>query len=83
VVRPRATNVCDRIAFLFPFEKPASGEIRGMSYRLDGRGTIELDPWPLATPSLQGLVTAFEADSHPGELVPVVVPFELRPAALA
>jgi hypothetical protein len=24
-------------------------------------------------------VTAFEADGYPGRLVPVVVPFELRP----
>jgi hypothetical protein len=73
------TNVCDRVAFLFPFEEPAAGDVRGISYRLDGLGTVELDPWPLATPSMSGLVTAFEADGYPGRLVPVVVPFELRP----
>ena len=77
------TNVCDRIAFEFPFEEPASGEVRGIAYRLDGRGMIELDPWPLATPSLRGLLTAFEDDGYPERLVPVVVPFEVRPVAVA
>jgi hypothetical protein len=77
------TNVCDRIAFAFPFEEPAGGEVRGIAYRLDGRGTIELDPWPLATPSLRGLVTAFENDGYPERLVPIVVPFEVRPVAVA
>lgn len=74
------TNVCDRIAFLFPFEEPASGTVRGISYRLDGHGDVMLEPWPLGVASLRGLVPAFEADGYPERLVPVVVPFELRPA---
>src|SRR4051794_17071072 len=74
------TNVCDRIGFAFCFEEPASGEVRGTRYRLDGRGSIELDPWPLVVPRLLGLVTAFEADGYPTRLVPVVVPFDVRPA---
>jgi hypothetical protein len=73
------TNVCDRIAFHFPFEEPVTGEARGISYRLDGQGTVTLEPWPLAVPSLRGLVPAFEADGYPERLAPVVVPFELRP----
>jgi uncharacterized protein DUF3891 len=73
------TNVCDRIAFAFPFEEPASGEVRGIVYLLDGQGTVELDPWPLDVPVLRGLVPAFEADGYPGRLGPTVVPFELRP----
>jgi hypothetical protein len=72
------TNVCDRIAFLFCFEEAAEGEVRGFRYVLDGRGGVELDPWPLEVPRLVGLVTAFEADGYPERLVPVVVPFELR-----
>ncbi len=75
------TNVCDRLAFLFPFEEPASGEVRGISYRLDGLGTVMLEPWPLAVPWLRGLVPAFEADGYPERLVPIVVPFDVRPAA--
>jgi len=75
------TNVCDRIAFQFPFEQPATGDVRGISYRLDGRGAIELDPWPLGVPSLRGLVPAFEAAGYPERLVPVVVPFDLRPVS--
>jgi hypothetical protein len=77
------TNVCDRIAFELPFEAPASGEVRGIAYNLDGQGIVELRPWPLGVPVLRGLVPAFEADGYPERLVPVVVPFELRPAALA
>ncbi|HEY2777254.1 MAG TPA: hypothetical protein VGI77_05070 [Gaiellaceae bacterium] len=73
------TNVCDRVAFHFPFEEAASGEVREISFRLDGLGTVEVEPWPLSVPSLRGLVPAFEADAYPRRLVPVVVPFELRP----
>jgi len=71
--------VCDRIAFAFPFEEPATGEARGIAYRLDGQGIVEVDPWPLDVPVLRGLVPAFEADGYPGRLAPTVVPFELRP----
>ena len=73
------TNVCDRLAFAFCLEEAASGTVRAIRYRLDGRGSIELDPWPLAVPRLVGLVLAFEADGYPGRLVPVVVPFDVRP----
>jgi hypothetical protein len=74
------TNVCDRLAFSFCFELPDEGEVRGFRYALDGRGRIELDPWPLDVPSLVGLVTAFEGDGYPDRLVPVVVPFNVSPA---
>ena len=74
------TSVCDRLAFLFPFEERASGDVRGISYQLDGLGTVMLEPWPLSVPWLSGLLTAFEADGYPERLVPVVVPFDVRPA---
>jgi len=74
------TNVCDRVAFSFCFEQPDEGEARGLRYALDGRGGIELDPWPLDVPALGGLVTAFERDGYPDRLVPVVVPFTVSPA---
>jgi hypothetical protein len=75
----RITNVCDRIAFEFCFERPAEGEVRGIAYTLDGRGTIRLDPWPLALPRLVGIVPAFAAVGYPERLEPVVVPFDLTP----
>ncbi|HST15138.1 MAG TPA: DUF3891 family protein [Gaiellaceae bacterium] len=78
-VADAVTNVCDRIAFAFPFEEPASGEARGTSFHLDGQGIVELDPWPLDVPELRGLIPAFAADGYPERLVPTVVPFELRP----
>lgn len=73
------TNICDRIAFLFCFEEPGEGEVRGISYALDGHGAVTLDPWPLALPRLVGLVPAYEADGYPERLVPVVAPFDVRP----
>ncbi|HEX4677620.1 MAG TPA: DUF3891 family protein [Gaiellaceae bacterium] len=74
------TNICDRIAFLFCFEAAAEGAALGSSYSVDGHGSITLDPWPLEVPRLVGLVTAYEADGYPERLVPVVVPFDLRPS---
>jgi hypothetical protein len=73
------TNVCDRISFLFCLEEPGEGAALGSSYSVDGHGSITLDPWPLEVPRLVGLVTAYEADGYPERLVPVVVPFDLRP----
>jgi hypothetical protein len=75
----RVTNVCDRLAFEFCFERSAEGDVRGIAYELDGRGRIRLDPWPLAVPRLVGIVAAFAADGYPHRLEPVVVPFELTP----
>lgn len=73
------TNVCDRIAFAFPFEESASGEARGVTFSLDGLGVVDLDPWPLDVPELRGLIPAFEADGYPQRLAPTVVSFRLRP----
>jgi hypothetical protein len=75
----RITNVCDRIAFEFCFERPAEGEARGFAYALDGRGAVRLDPWPFSVPRLVGIVPAFAADGYPQRLEPVVVPFDLTP----
>jgi hypothetical protein len=74
------TDVCDRIAFAFPFEEAARGEAHGISFRLDGEGRVDVEPWPLDVPLLRGLVPAFEDNGYPERLVPLVVPFELRPA---
>jgi hypothetical protein len=86
----RITNLCDRIAFDFCIEEPASGHVavapaRGAEpvavvYTVDGRGEITLEPWPLGLPRLLGLILGFRAEGYPGELEPVVVPFEAGPA---
>ena len=73
------TNVCDRLAFEFCFEEPASGTVRGFDYTVDGHGAMTLAPWPLRMPQQLGLLVAYRADGYPRELEPVVVPFELRP----
>jgi hypothetical protein len=73
------TNVCDRVAFAFCLEEAREGEVRGISYALDGLGMITFDPWPLEVPRLVGLVTAYEAGGYPERLVPAVVPFDVRP----
>jgi hypothetical protein len=73
------TNVCDRVAFAFCLEEAREGEVRGISYALDGLGMITFDPWPLEVPRLVGLVTAYEAGGYPKRLVPAVVPFDVRP----
>ena len=74
------TNVCDVISFEFCFEAPSQREVHGHHVVLDGNGGVTVDPWPLDVPRLVGLVTAFEADGYPERLVPVVTPFELKPA---
>ena len=79
----RITNLCDRIAFDFCVEEPASGRVAGIDYTVDGYGGITLDPWPLGPPSLLGLVIGYRAEGYPGELEPVVVPFEAQPAVRA
>jgi hypothetical protein len=85
----RITNLCDRIAFDFCVEEPASGHgavapARGAEpvavvYTVDGQGEITLEPWPLGLPRVGGIIFGFRAEGYPDELEPVVVPFEARP----
>ena len=74
------TNVCDVISFEFCLEARSTRDVRGFTIDVDGGGLIAVAPWPFAVPRLVGLVAAFEADGYPGRLVPVVVPFDARPA---
>jgi hypothetical protein len=76
----RITNLCDRIAFDFCVEEPAGGRVGAIEYAVDGYGGITLEPWPLGLPGLVGIVFGFRAEGYPGELEPVVVPFDARPA---
>jgi hypothetical protein len=85
----RVTDLCDRIAFDFCFEEPASGgvdiptggaEAARVSYHVDGRGLVTLDPWPLAVPRLCGILFAYRSEGYPDRLDPCVVPFEAVPA---
>jgi hypothetical protein len=74
------TNVCDVISFEFCFEAPSERDVRGYHLVLDGEGDVAVDPWPFRLPELAGQVTAYEAAGYPELLVPVVVPFQTRPA---
>ena len=74
------TEVCDRLSFVFCSGEPVRGEVRGLRYRYDGDETIAVDPWPLATPWLRGVVGGFAADGYPERLVPVVRLFRVEPA---
>jgi hypothetical protein len=69
----RLTQLCDSIAFAFCFEQATAGD--GFEY--DGGSRITLDPWPLAVPTLRGVVQGFVGDGYPGRLQPVVSLFEL------
>jgi hypothetical protein len=73
------TNVCDVVSFEFCFEAPSKRDVCGHRVVLDGHGRVTVDPWPFELPRLLGLVTAFAADGYPDRLVPVVVPYEVRP----
>ena len=79
----RITNLCDRVAFDFCVEEPASGRVAGIEYTVDGHGGITLDPWPLGPSSVGGIILGYRAEGYPAELEPVVVPFEAQPAVRA
>jgi hypothetical protein len=73
------TELCDRLAFAFCFEEEASGDAGGIAYAYDGAGRVTLDPWPLAVPSLRGVVGGFAADGYPHRLEPVVALYAVEP----
>lgn len=85
----RITDLCDRVAFDFCFEEPASGGVDivpaaggepvRVTYILDGEGAVSLDPWPLGVPRLLGVILGYGATGYPAVLDPVVVPFEIAP----
>jgi hypothetical protein len=84
----RITDLCDRVAFDFCLEQPASGvvvvsgrdgESIALAYELDGKGNVALDPWPLRTHPVTGTVLGYMAAGYPRRLEPVVTPFGLAP----
>lgn len=76
----KVTQLCDRIAFSFCFEEPASGRIGPFDYTLDDSGRATIDPWPLRVPELDEHVVGYRADGYPVQLEPVDRLFRLRPA---
>ena len=74
------TQLCDMVAFAFCFEQESSGGAGGIEFRYDGGSRIALDPWPLAIPSLPGVVVGFEAEGYPRRLMPVVTRYLVDPA---
>lgn len=84
----RITDVCDSIAFDFCFEKPAINSMlvdqklnqtgQRLSYEMTAERTVILDPWPLSVASYQGHILAYEADSYPEKLRPVLITYWLE-----
>jgi hypothetical protein len=87
----RLTNVCDRIAFDFCFEERTEGGLQMptrsgneticVRYRVDGDGTVTIEPWPLDVPRLDGVLVAYRALGYPTVLEPEIVPYVVRPDA--
>jgi hypothetical protein len=84
----RITDLCDRVAFDFCLEQPASGvvvvsgrdgESIALGYELDGQGNVAFDPWPLRPHPVAGIMLGYAAEGYPGRLEPVVTPFSLVP----
>jgi hypothetical protein len=85
----RITNLCDRIAFDFCFEAPASGTVNifprndaatevAVNYRIAG-DTILVDPWPFSAAEAHGYLMGYQCAGYPTELEPVVLPYCVRP----
>ncbi len=86
----RITDLCDRISFDVCLEEPDAGAVEVLradgspvrvSYTVDGRGTIVLDPWPLEPPALACSVLGYAAGAYPDVLEPVPTPVSLQPTA--
>jgi Protein of unknown function (DUF3891) len=84
----RITDLCDRVAFDFCHEQPASGVVSvaagdgrstPLEYEIDGQGNVVLDPWPLRPRTVAGFVLGYAAEGYPGRLEPVVTRFTLAP----
>lgn len=83
------TDLCDRIAFDFCLEKAVGGSVAvapahgadpaTVVYSVDGHGGIALEPWPLVSPRVTGIILGFRAEGYPDLIDPVVVPFDAHP----
>jgi hypothetical protein len=85
----RITNLCDRIAFDFCFEAPASGEVGifprndddaevAVSYRVAG-DTISVAPWPFGLSEASGYLVGYQRDGYPDRLEPVLLSYHIQP----
>lgn len=85
----RITNLCDRIAFDFCFEAPASGAVvifprNGdetetlVSYRVAG-DAIHVDPWPFGVTEANGYLVGYQQAGYPEVLEPVLLPYRVQP----
>jgi hypothetical protein len=84
----RITNLCDRIAFDFCFEAPATGEVSifprydantevVVSYRIDG-STITVRPWPFGVEVATGYLIGYQHAGYPAVLEPVLLPYAVQ-----
>jgi hypothetical protein len=79
----RITNLCDMLSFDLCVEEALDGGVTvagiEVGYRMDGAGTVEVDPWPFSAPFIEGLLLGYEAHGYPDRLAPVPTPYRLRP----
>jgi len=82
------TNLCDSIAFDFAFEEPKEGkrsvypaldsdEVIEVTYRIEEKGVIRVDPWVFSVPDYQGFVMGYQAESYPERLEPELISFHI------
>lgn len=85
----KITRFCDNIAFHFSFEAEReltanvcmqAGDERetAVTYHIQPKGQITIDPWPFAVPDISGMIIGYQAESYPNILQPVIVPFTVN-----
>lgn len=86
----RITNLCDMIAFDFAFGSPnqatrsvyprlkSEDEIE-ISYTLDEKGTIVVQPWPFSLSEYQGFIVGYQREGYPERLEPEILNWRLVP----
>lgn len=84
----RITDLLDRLSFEFCFDTPASGSISifprngkeekvTLEYHVED-GEINVSPWPFFVDEHQGYLIAYQKDSYPERLDPIILPYRLK-----
>jgi hypothetical protein len=85
------TALCDKLAFDFAFDAPATGSVdvytqpddatpTPVHYQLAADGTLTLTPWPLGVAGMRGFIFGYAQDGYPQRLAPLVRFYDIRPA---
>ncbi len=88
------THFCDNVSFDFCFEQQKSASVIvkqsnddetgiAVNYIVDGKGSIEISPWPLNCKELNSFILGYSASGYPQKLEPVYIPVAVRRQAAA